>query len=143
MLFYDKKIHSILFGVNLRGKFRSVLSAGKYSHGLVCLMFLIVLMMCLMCLQDEKFSDPFFGPSHYELQIREKTLASAKLMNSIDKFDAEEKNVRNEPQEEFITVKEEIEEEVGKIEEVAPQEIGQVAVKVSNGVLYVLHSYYS
>ena len=90
-------------------------------------------MMCLMCLQDEKFSDAFFGPSHYELQIREKTLAGAKLMNSVDKFDAEEKNVRKEPQEEFITVKKEVEEDVDEIEDV-PQEIGQVVVKVSNDV---------
>ena len=51
-------------------------------------------------------------------------------------------NVKNEPQEEFVTVKREIEGEVDETEEVA-QEIGQEeVVKVSNDVLYVLHSYY-
>ena len=51
-------------------------------------------------------------------------------------------NVKNEPQEEFMTVKKEIEEKVDKREEV-PQEILQELVKVSNDVLCVLHSYYS
>ena len=51
-------------------------------------------------------------------------------------------NVKNEPQEEFMTVKKEIEEEVDERE--VPQEIEQeVVVKVSNDVLYVLRSYYS
>ena len=57
-------------------------------------------------------------------------------MNSIDIFDAEGNNVKSEPQEEFITVKEEIEEEVDEIEDEVPREIGQeVVVKVSNDVL--------
>ena len=80
-------------------------------------------------MQEEEFSDTFFEPSDYELQIREKTLTSAKLLNSMDIFDVEEKNVKNESQEEFITV----EDEVDETEEVA-QAIGEEFVKVSNDV---------
>ena len=47
-------------------------------------------MMCLLCLQDEEFSDTFFGPSDYELQIKENILSCEKRSNSIDIFDAEE-----------------------------------------------------
>ena len=53
-------------------------------------MFLIVLMICVICFQEEEFTDTFFGPSDYELHIKEKILSSAKRLNSIDIFDAEE-----------------------------------------------------
>ena len=51
---------------------------------IVCLMFLIVCLMCLIRLQEEEFSDTFFGLSDYELQIRKKILMRARLLNSID-----------------------------------------------------------
>ena len=45
-------------------------------------MFLNVLMICLICFQEEEFSESFFGLSDYELQIRKKILMRAKLLNS-------------------------------------------------------------
>ena len=44
-------------------------------------------MMCLICFQEEEFSDTFFDLSDYELQIRKKILMRAKLLNSIDTSD--------------------------------------------------------
>ena len=52
--------------------------------------FLTVCLMCLICLQEEEFSDTLFGPSDYELQIREKILTSANLLNFINIFNAGE-----------------------------------------------------